>query len=240
MFSATRFMPSRNGVTTQPSERKKPARSGAAPSCHVAQRHPVEFREPPVGVAHDAIELPPEPLIAAQFLTRPRRDLQKADVAKVLRISPEQAAECLEPVDQSFRVVEPINANGERPIAEALVEPPSLPACPPPAPPSCSKTVRIDTDRIDDGLHVPPFYAGSGLPAGSGNTEDLAHTIKNTFPIDPRMESHYVIDEHIESSNSAARGSAWSRAGGTNGVCSKEPMRLRTPRRRSSSPSGNR
>jgi hypothetical protein len=75
---------------------------------------------PAVGVVDAAIELAPQTLVAAGLLTRLRRDLPKADLPSMFAIPREQAAECLEPTDQAFGIVEPIDADGERPTAVAF------------------------------------------------------------------------------------------------------------------------
>src|SRR5215472_5684682 len=106
---ATRFMPSRSGVT--------------AHRCrHVAQRHPIEFRISTVRIADDAIQFTAQSLIAAGLFARSGSDLQETHMPAVLGILGKQSAEGLEAVYQPLGIIQPVDADCQRTTAKALVQ----------------------------------------------------------------------------------------------------------------------
>src|ERR1700722_2587762 len=112
-------------------------------------------------------------------------------MSSVLGIFAKQSGEGVKSIDQAFRIVEPVNADGERPATEALAQP------------HCLRTILgmrrgrgksicIDADWIDD---RPDMLAciGETAVASGGDANDFAHAVKEGLPVDFRMEPDDVI-----------------------------------------------
>ena len=118
---ATRFMPSRNGVTTPTRADAIEARQGRARRRprRVAQRRPVELREAAVDAAGQPVELGAQLAVLVDLLARARADLQEVDLAAMLGMALEQATIGLEAVGQALGIVHAVDADGERAAGQA-------------------------------------------------------------------------------------------------------------------------
>ena len=112
---ATRFMPSRSGVTSPTRQRRKrPARTRARHrAVDIADRRPGEVAEAAVDVAGQPLELGADRVVGLDALARRRGDLQELDAAAIGRPAFEQRLDAADALRQALRVVEPVDADDE-------------------------------------------------------------------------------------------------------------------------------
>src|ERR1700729_3673349 len=112
----------------------------------------------------------------------------------MLGVFAQQSGECLEAVDQSLGIIEPVNADGERPPTQALPQPPRLRAVFGMRG-GLRKPIRIDADWVND---RPNTLAGIGEIAfcPGVHAKDLAHAVKKSLAVNLRVEPDDVIAAH--------------------------------------------
>ena len=106
----------------------------------------------------------------------------------------EQPAECLEPIDQTLGIVEPIDADGERSISQAFAQPHRLDAMLG-AGGGGGEAGGIDADRIDDGQHMSAF-AREAVVTDLGAGQDLPRAVQKGTLIGSRVKTHNVECAH--------------------------------------------
>ncbi len=157
----------------------------------VADRRPVELGEFAIDAAGSFLNLAPQGAVLRDLGPRMRRDLQIVELTTVLGPIRQKRIDRVEAMRDAFAVIEPIDAENERPPAQAFVEAPRLVRirC---SPRQLDKALRVDADRKGGGTRTSPESCEHALAKIDAATKlfDAAHEGTDAFL---GLEAHQIV-----------------------------------------------